>query len=200
MQAGVSIEARKDGSSVKVTSGKGIDRVYEWERCKLKSDMGPRKQRWYGSMGIYDPAASSSFSFGGCSGISRTVVQEGQIHFDDMRLAQRWVERHPKGYNTVWTNEGLLVSWSIVAGRQQLSVDVWQMCVNGKRPRYLAGADDSAITVAPTSAGRGIHECVQVDQEVISQTRTQLERNWKKVDEWIAKDKEYRERRQESRK
>lgn len=200
MREGVTIEARKDNTSVKVTSGKRFDRTYEWDRCRLKSDMGARKQRWYGSMGIYDPAPSFGFSFGGCSGISRTVVQEGQIHFDDMQLALKWIERRPKSYKTVWTNDGLLVSWNIVPGRQQLNVDVWLTCINGKRPRQLAGAIDSAISISPTAAGNGIHECAQVGQDVINQTRAQLEENWKEIDEWIAKDKEYRERRQESRK
>jgi hypothetical protein len=200
MREGVTIEARKDNTSVKVTADKGFDRTYEWDRCKLKSDMGARKQRWYGSMGIYDPAPSFGFTFGGCSGISRTVVQEGQIHFDDMQFAQKWIERRPKSYKTVWTNDGLLVSWNIVPGRQQLDVDVWLMCVNGKRPKRLVGANDSAVTVSPISTENGIHECAQVGQDVIAQTRAQLEEDWKKIDEWIAKDKDYRERRQEPRK
>ena len=199
MREGVTIEARKDNTSVKVTSGKGFDRTYEWDRCKLKSNMGARKQRWYGSLGIGDPAYSSGFSFGGCAGISRTVVQEGQIHFDDMQFALKWIERRPTSYKTVWTNDGLLVSWNIVPGRHQLNVDVWLMCVNGKRPKQLVGAIDSAISISPNSTGESIHVCAQVDKNVIDQTRTQLEENWKKIDEWIAKDKERREHRQKPR-
>lgn len=194
MREGATIEARKENASVMVTSGKGFERTYEWERCKLKSDMVARKKRWYGSMGIYDAAPSFGLSTGGCSGISRTVVGEGQIHFDDLQFAQKWIERHPKSYKTVWTNDGLLVSWNIVPGRQQLSVDVWLMCINGKRPKLLAGSNDSAITVSPSSTGKSIYECAQVGQDVIDQTRSQLEEDWKKIDEWIAKNKD-RERR-----
>jgi hypothetical protein len=69
------------------------------------------------------------------------------------------------------------------------------MCINGKRPKQLAGANDSTVTVSPTSTGNSIHECAQVGQDVIDQTRSQLEEDWKRIDEWIAKDKEYRERR-----
>ncbi|UCV26830.1 hypothetical protein [Ferribacterium limneticum] len=195
MQEGATIEARKGNRSVIVTAGKGFDRTYEWDRCKLKSDMGARKQRWYGSMGIYDAAPSSGLSIGGCSGISRTVVEEGQIHFDDLQFAKKWIERRPKSYKTVWTNDGLLVSWNVVPGRRQLNVDVWLMCINGKRPKQLDGANDSTVTVLPTSTGKSIHECAQVGQDVIDQTRSQLEEDWKKIDGWIAKDKEYRDRR-----
>jgi len=194
MREGATIEARKENTSVMVTSGKGFDRTYEWERCKLKSDMVARKKRWYGSMGIYDAAPSFGLSTGGCSGISRTVVEEGQIHFNDLQFAQKWIERRPKSYKTVWTNDGLLVSWNIVPGRRQLNVDVWLMCINGKRPKQLVGANDSAVTVSPASTGKSIHECAQVGQDVIDQTRSQLEEDWKKIDEWIAKDKD-RERR-----
>lgn len=200
MREGVTIEARKDNTSVKVTSGKGLNRTYEWGRCKLKSDMGARKQRWYGSMGIYDAAPSFGFSFGGCDGISRTVVQEGQIHFDDVQFALKWIERRPKSYKNVWTSDGLLISWDIVPGRQQLNVDMWLMCINGKRPKQLVGGFDSAVSVTPAEPSRGIYECAQVGQEVINQTRVQLEGDWKKVDEWVAKDKEYRAGRQESKK
>jgi hypothetical protein len=194
MREGVTIEARTENTSVMVTAGKGFDRTYEWDRCKLKSDMVARKQRWFGSMGIYDAAPSFGLSTGGCSGISRTVVEEGQIHFDDLQFALKWIERRPKSYKTVWTNDGLIVSWNIVPGRRQLNVDVWLMCINGKRPKQLVGSNDSAITVSPSSTGKSIYECAQVGQDVIDQTRSQLEEDWKKIDEWIAKDKD-RERR-----
>nr|WP_295075556.1 hypothetical protein [uncultured Roseateles sp.] len=200
MREGVTIEARTDNTSVRVISGKGFDRIYEWGRCKLKSSMGARVQRWYGSLGIYDAAASFGFSFGDCSGISRTVVEEGQIHFDDMQFAQKWIGRRPKGYKTVWTNDGLLVSWDFVAGRKQLNVDVWLICISGKRPKQLTGALDPDISVSPAEPGKSIHDCAQVGQDVIDQTRAQLEADWKKIDEWIAKDQAYRERGQESRK
>jgi hypothetical protein len=194
MREGATIEARKENTSVIVTSGKGLDRTYEWDACQLKSDMVPRKQRWYGSMGIYDAAPSFGLPTRGCSGVFRTVVEEGQIHFNDLQFAQKWIERRPKSYNTVWTNDGLLISWNIVPGRRQLSVDVWLMCINGKRPKLLVGANDSAVTVSPTSTGKSIHECAQVGQDVINQTRSQFEEEWKKIDEWIAKNKD-RERR-----
>lgn len=194
MREGMTIEARKENTSVTVIAGKGFDRTYAWNGCKLKSSMGARKQRWFGSMGIYDPAPSFGLSIGGCSGISRTVVGEGQIHFDDMQFVLKWIERRPKSHKTVWTNDGLLVSWNIIPGRQQLNVDIWLMCVNGKRPKQLVGANDSAVTISPTSTGISIHECAQVGQDVIDQTRAQLEDDWRKIDEWIAKDKEYRER------
>lgn len=199
MYEGVTIKAQRDGSSISVRSGKGIDRTYEWNDCTLKSHMGERRQRWFGSMGIYDPAPSFGFSFSprGCSGISRTVVEEGQIHFDDLRFASEWIRRRPSSYKTVWTNDGLLVSWTTVPGRTQLNVDVWLMCINGRRPAQLDGATDSAITVTANPKGQSIYDCAVVGKDVIDQTRTQLEAEWKNVDEWIARSREYEKRKQQ---
>ena len=199
MHEGVTIRAKKDGASITVRSGKELDRTYEWDSCILKSHMGARKQRWFGSMGIYDPAPSFGFSFAprGCEGISRTVVQEGQIHFDDLRFAYEWIRRQPSGYKTVWTNDGLLVSWTTVPGRTQLNVDVWLMCINGGRPTQLNGATDSAITVTASPRDKGIYDCAVIEKDVINQTRNQLEAEWKNVDEWIARGREYEKRKQQ---
>lgn len=199
MREGVTIQAQKDGSSINVRSGNGFDRAYEWDNCTLKSNMGARKQRWFGSMGIYDPAPSFGLSSSprGCSGISRTVVQEGQIHFDDLRFAYEWIRRRPSSYKTVWTNDGLLVSWATVPGRTQLNVDVWLVCIDGRRPSQLDGATDTAIRVTANPRGQNIHDCAVVGKDVIDQTRTQLEEEWKKVDEWIARSREYEKRKQQ---
>lgn len=199
MHEGATIKAQKDGSSMSVRSGNGFNRTYEWDSCTLNSNMGARKQRWFGSMGIYDPAPSFGFSFSprGCQGISRTVVEEGQIHFDDLQFAYEWLRRRPRSYKTVWTNDGLLVSWATVPGRSQLNVDVWLMCIDGKHPTHLDGATDSAITVTANPQGKSIRDCAVVGKDVIDQTRVQLEDDWKKIDAWIARDRAREQHRQQ---
>lgn len=201
MHEGSTIEAQKDGLVIKVISGRGYDRSYEWDGCSLKSKMDSRPQRFMGRLGIYDPASTSGFSLfslGSCKGISRTVVEESQIHFDDLQFAYEWIRRQQLGMGatgkTVWTNHGLLVSWNVVPGRIQLNVDVKLICLNGHRPERLEGAADAAIRVVKNSSGQAIHECAVVAKDVIDQTRTQLEKDWRMVDEWIAQDKERRER------
>jgi hypothetical protein len=125
------------------------------------------------------------------------VVGEGQIHFDDLRFAHEWIRRRPSSYKTVWTNDGLLVSWDMVPGREQLNVDVWLMCINGKRPTKLDGATDSAVSAAANKQSQSVHECAVVAQDVIDQTRTQLEEEWKSNDAWAAKFRQYEQLRQQ---
>lgn len=81
MPKGSSIVASMGGDTVKIVAGYGFDRSYEFDGCTLNSKMHARSGRWFGALGIYDPAGPSFFRRE-CKGISRTVVEEAQIHFD----------------------------------------------------------------------------------------------------------------------
>ena len=198
MREGTRIEASWDGTTISVTAGKGFDRVYESNGCKLKSNMSGRGSRWYGKQGIYDPAGSSgwfSFASASCNGISRTVVEEAQIHFDDLQFAYEWIRRRQLGNGTgqtVWRNDGLLISWNTVSGRKQLNADVYQICINGNRPKNLNGATDTAIRTFASSS-HPLHECTTVGKDVIDKGRKQMEEDWMRVDGWIAESKARRE-------
>lgn len=194
MHEGTVIEASNDNSAIKISAGKGHDRVYEYDRCVLKSrGMMARYERWFGSLGIYDPAGQSTLFYAptGCKGLSRTVVQEGQIHFDNMQFANAWIRRQEmatrRSGETVWSNNGLLVSWNAVPDRRQLNVDVWLICINGRRPEKLDGAMDRAVRVFSSPQGQTTHNCASVGQDVVDQTRQQLQEEWRTMDDWMAR-------------
>lgn len=185
MHEGAVIEVSNGGPALTISAGKGLERRYGIDGCQLKSAMQPRYGRWFGSLGIYDPAASLRLPFlppKDCHGLSRTVVQEGQMHFDELSFAHAWIRslQHAAGTTgkVVWTSDGLLVSWNEVAGRAQLNVDVWLICVDGQRPRRLAGADDHALSVRAPASGPALYDCAKVGKDVIAETRKQLEDDW----------------------
>jgi hypothetical protein len=193
MQANTGIEARQDGAAIQIFAGKKFDRSYAFDGCTLHSNMGARGGRWFGSLGIYDPAGSFNVSFlapKGCHGIHRTVVEEGQMHFDDLQFAQEWIRRQQRAAGqtgkVVWSNDGLLVAWTTVPARAQLNAGLWLICINGQRPTLLEGARDNAIKVITRRSSSPFHTCAQVTPEVIAQTRKQLEDDWKMTDRWIA--------------
>lgn len=183
MYEGTSIQASHDGSVIRIVAGGGLDRRYEFDGCSLKSHMGARGGRWMGSMGIYDPAGPGS-SFFSCKGISRTVVEEGQIHFDDMSFADEWIRRQQRAAgktgHVVWASNGLLVSWNTVPNRLQLNVDVWRMCFHAAHPTKWDGATDGAIRVQGNQSGQTIRDCAVVGKDVIDQTRKDWEEEWRK--------------------
>src|ERR1700693_4530041 len=147
---GARLEAHTSSNNVTVIAGDGIKRRYEWDHCRLDADMSARKERWLGVLGIYDPAGRVFRNpFAGCNGISRTVVQEGQLHFANEGDANAWISQYRRSYTSVvWTNDGLLVAWDIVPKRDQLGVAVYQLCIRGHRPIQLEGASDDAIQVS----------------------------------------------------
>nr|WP_315400978.1 hypothetical protein [uncultured Duganella sp.] len=125
MHEHTSITAEKNGAAIKIAAGAGIERTYTFGACTLDSHMSIRPARWYCSLGIYDPAPSNGDGPPPpeeCKGITRTVVEEGQIHFDDMQLVDAWIRRQQRAIGrigqVVWTNDGLLVSWAFVPGRR----------------------------------------------------------------------------------
>ncbi len=187
MHEGSSIVANVNGSTIKIAAGNGFNRSYEFDDCRLKSSMNARVGRWYGSLGIYDPAAQFLPSFFGkkeCKGISRTVVEEGQIHFDNMQFANEWIRRQQKTVGktgkVTWTSDGLLVAWNVVPNRAQLNVSVWLMCFGGQHPQKLLGGTDSTVRVQANHAGKALYDCVMVGNDVVDQTRRQLEEEWSK--------------------
>lgn len=138
------IDATTPVGKISIVAGKGLRRTYEWEGASRFVDMWPRTERWYGSMGLYFPGPGNHWS--DHKGIARGVVQEGQQHFKTEAEALAWLKEDTTNYHPiVWNNEGLVVGWSKTLPRRQLNVDVWQIVINGQKPRSLKGAQDDAI-------------------------------------------------------
>jgi hypothetical protein len=179
---GARLEARTSSSNIAVIAGVGIKRRYEWDHCGLDADMSARKERWLGSMGIYDPAGRLFVNpFAGCRGISRTVVQEGQIHFADEGDANAWISHYRRSFDSVvWTHDGLLVAWDVRPERNQLGVDVYQICIRGQRPLQLTGALDDAVRVShPSGPNAARLPCVQVADSVLVETKKAWSDLWR---------------------
>jgi len=49
--------------------------------------------------------------------------------------------------------------------------------------------------VTANSQGQSVHDCAIVGKDVIDQTRSQLEDDWKKVDAWIREREQRRQQR-----
>jgi hypothetical protein len=184
LQEGARLRATHGTAEIRVFAGRKFERRFEWNDCKLDANMSARSSRWMGSLGIYDPAGRLWLDpSAGCRGISRPVVQEAQLHFADERSAERWIARYSKSYaNVVWTNDGLLVAWDVRPERAQLNVDVYQVCVRGKRPEQLAGALDKSISVTSAS-NEARRPCVTVSDDVIAKTQADWQDFWSSIEE-----------------
>ena len=143
MAKGDKIVATTEAGGIEITAGDGLNRSYTWEGATRSAELLPRTKRWYGSMGAYYPGPVEHWKKH--NGITRGVLQEGQQHFEDIEAAKKWLAQQGEWYATVYTDSGLVVSFSKVEGRRQINVEVWQITINGKPPRGLQGADNSKV-------------------------------------------------------
>src|SRR5258708_18911842 len=108
--------------SLEIRAGIGFRRDYTWDGETRSVDLWPRDQRWLGSFGAYYPGPGSHWKSN--HGITRGVLQEGQMHFDTVEDAQKWLASKPY---SVYTHGGLVVDFRKNSGAGgTLSVDVWQ--------------------------------------------------------------------------
>jgi hypothetical protein len=200
LQEGSRLEVASSKGNIAIVAGKGLARQYQWDGCALDSQMHARTHRWFGSLGAYDPASrmgkADFLKHPSCKGVSRTVVEEGQIHFSDLESAEEWIRRRSKSWTTVWTNDGLVVSWIVSPAQSEgvaiggFSLDLKLMCINGQRPSILAGSSDQAVKLVQSSGhNQAVHKCATVGSDVIAETRRVLIENWKKYGGYVERKK-----------
>jgi hypothetical protein len=178
----VTLRASLEDSSISYSATTRFDRKIVWKSCELQSQLRPRHARWFGSLGAYNPAASFGLMRSECNGVSRAVVQEGQIHFASDEFANEWIRRRPRSYKTVWLDNGLMISWAVDPSRSQFGINVWLMCLDGRPYRAGRKASAGSIEVSPNRAGETLHDCAIVGATDIEQTKQQLERSWQTFD------------------
>ena len=59
----------------------------------------------------------------------------------------KWIEGMRDKQPCIYRDDGLLVGWSKNLGRNQLNVQVWQVLIDGKKPKQLPGANNDKIGV-----------------------------------------------------
>ena len=157
MVEGMSISFTNSNGSMTVTAGKGFERRFTWAGDTRTVIMYPRKKRWLGSLGMYNPGAYIPGKLEPWTyhdGIKRFVVEEGQRHFTNTTDVVKWLATRSKFYDYIYNDQGLVVGLAFDRQPQSpdgpagtLHVDVWQIYINGKKPQKLDGSKDQDITV-----------------------------------------------------
>jgi hypothetical protein len=156
---GARIEVANKNGHISIEAGNGTFRRFIWEgatpqgegKVEAAGNLLARQQRWYGRKGLYGelPADSSV-------GVSRMVVEEGQMYFDSIENATNWLAQawNRESLDMIFSNDGFAVGCVITPHRQQINVLLVQIYVRGKKPVSLRGAQDRLIyrgVVPPTN-------------------------------------------------
>jgi len=151
---GMTITATNRNGRIEIEAGQGTVRKYTWEGATREVKLMVRYSRYHGSLGIYSPG---DVAFAEHHGITRAVVEEGQMKFDSEEQALAWLNEPYQIdiLDRVYNNDGLVVGWGRSPKRKQLNVDVWQIYIGGKKPMHLSGADDLAVSISSSAAHAG---------------------------------------------
>lgn len=160
LKPGMTLTATNPNGTVTIKAEEGTTRIFSGENWEMKRNLIPRRERWYGSLGLYDPASSRS-PYG------RLLVDEGRLHFSSVSEALRYLYPDGHHFKPVYTNNGLVFGYHVstlseatestrraiveIYGPETAptrSIQLWQIYINGKRPTSMPGANDSAITIS----------------------------------------------------
>lgn len=142
LRPGDRITVNHPHGTLTVKAGKGSSRSFSGEDWKADRVLIPRKGRWNGSAGLYDPGASTT-SHG------RFLVEEGKQFFSTESEALRFLMMGSEVFRPVYTNQGLVIGYSDskVPGGNVRSIRVWQIFIQGRKPTTLKGASDSLFSL-----------------------------------------------------
>jgi hypothetical protein len=140
---GMKIVANTPNGRVEIVAGNGTERIFSGDGWSKRRWLIPRTTRWYGSLGLYDPAASYS-------PCGRLLADEGRLFFESESEALRYLYKGSGSSRPIFNSRGLVIGFYVVpfpGGEPTRNVTVWQIYIKGKRPQSLRGAEDDAISV-----------------------------------------------------
>ncbi|MFI5460653.1 MAG: ankyrin repeat domain-containing protein [Isosphaerales bacterium] len=138
------ITATTPVGTIAITAVDELTRSYTWDGATRAVFMTPRATPWYGSLGLFNPGAGEHWR--DHHGITRGVTEEGQQHFKTVEEALKWIKKRD-WWPFVYRDDGLMVGWDKRLPRKQLNVEVWQILIDGKKPKRLPGSQDDKIVV-----------------------------------------------------
>lgn len=148
LKPGESVTATNRFGTVTVSYVSERKRKFEFDGQTAVRALIARPDRFMGMLGLYDPAAASTFappSF-------RLLVEEAEQHFETYEQIYAALYSGSEVMDWVYTSDGLVVGYSKVppppdhrVDFNTYDVDLYQFYLNGAKPTGLRGARDAAI-------------------------------------------------------
>lgn len=128
LSEGMSIIVQADWATIEISAIGKNRRKYTWDGESVIVKLIQRKQRWYGSLGLYHPQIRPPHK-----GVVHMVVEEGQQHFQTISDAVQWIGTF--GEKPIYRDDGLLISADLTgenSDQKFVSINVWQIYIGGK--------------------------------------------------------------------
>lgn len=118
-------------------------RGYQWDNVTWTATLASTTAATSGDPGLYFQSRTED---SGQAGVTRLgEFREGIRRFPTLEEALQWLGKQSAEFPTVHRNDGLVVSSSKSDPPNRLTVEVWQILIDGKKPSSLPGARDAAL-------------------------------------------------------
>ena len=137
------MEATNKNGKIRISYVSPTKRRYEWDDQQRTLRLKVRLEPFDGKLGIYDPADG----WGLFGNKTRLIVQEAVRKFDNEEQIKAALVEGGDFMDWVYTNDGMVVGFGRMPTRRQISVDLWQFLVQGKKPSGIIGAKPDRIVL-----------------------------------------------------
>jgi hypothetical protein len=143
LSQGQTVEATNKNGKIRISYVSPTQRRYEWDDQQRVLRLKARLEPFDGRLGIYEPA--NEWDLFGTK--TRLIVQEAIRKFENEDQIKAALAEGGDYMDWVYTNDGTVVGFGRMPARRQISVDLWQFLVQGKKPSNLIGARADHIVV-----------------------------------------------------
>lgn len=143
MQPGMTVEAINKNGKVTIEYLSELERRYRWDEFDETRVLIPRKERWLGMLGAYDPADAQPWEIFA----PRIVAEDSQLHFDELEDLRSWLKQGSSVLDWVYTDDGLVIGFARSPERNQVNIEVYQLYLNGKKPSQLDGSQPDKLKI-----------------------------------------------------
>ncbi|MGF1450703.1 MAG: hypothetical protein ACFB21_01345 [Opitutales bacterium] len=143
LKPGMSVTATNANGTVTIEAGQGTVRRYSGEGWENEVILLARTQRWYGSLGLYNPGS-------GKRNDTVVITDEGRLFFDSVDAALRGIMPSSARMKFVYTSDGLVFGFNeqiAPQGGARRSVQLFQIYITGEKPAGLPGARDDLFKI-----------------------------------------------------
>ncbi len=144
MQPGMIIEAQNKNGEFSIKWLGPLKREYGWNGEKAIRTLIPRKERFTGRLGAYDPASASFITV---MFRTRLVADDSILNFSTMEEIEARLYEGSAVLDWVYTDDGLVLGFFESPDRHQVSIDVYQFLLNGKKPNGIKGSRPELIKI-----------------------------------------------------
>jgi hypothetical protein len=144
MEPGMHIEATNKNGTVVIDYLGPLKRRFRWDDYDEERILIPRKERFQGRLGAYDPADAWIWEVWEI----RIVSDDSQLHFETMGEIDKWLYQGMGIADWVYTDDGFVVGFFRSPDRNQVSISVYQIYLNGEKPKYIKGSRPENVKVS----------------------------------------------------